>query len=1582
MARQTQKKKPAANGNNRFSALFFAQTAGADLKAWAQRDLDAVANSIKALSAARKPGRDLVRVYNPEMKRDGFHFLHTAIELINDDTPFIVDSIVAELHFQGLTVDSIFHPVLSVQRDKAGNALDFADEKSGGAGYVMESYIFIRLEQVLSAEACRKLEERLRGTLKDVRAATSDWQAMLKKMDHLILNENEWGAGRNSDDRREARDFFSYLKNNNFTFLGYRAYDFGGKSSKPVKGSGLGVLREDHDDLPFGQGANAPEIGALKLAKWPLMITKLTDHHATVHRRVPMDAICIKSFDKKGELAGMHLFVGLFTSSTYSCRTSDIPIVRLMVSDMIRRAGFTKASHDAKALEHTLEKIPRDELFQLSNDDLYDLAMGIMSLKNKQRIALFTHLDPLRQHLSCLVYTPRDRYNSSFLRRAKQIVENGVRGSVKNAQTTLDDSPLARILFTVDLEVDIKDAYDHAALESQITDIGREWDEKLRNVLTGAFGKLKGAELASVYARAFTAGYQESIHIDNAAHDIRQLESLRHGSENICIDLYRLQGAEPGDLRLKVYHRQSPVPLADILPMLENLGLRAIAEVPHEVKPQGDAGAIWIHDFQLKGLSSINLEKSKANFEEIFLEVWNGRAENDGLNQLALNAGLNWAEIRMLRTYSGYMRQARFPYSRTYVEQVLNSYPDIATALVDLFKALHDPKTAAQAARNGKVVGDKIIEMLQTVQKLDHDRILRAFKTLIEKTLRASYYQRDENGQHKSYLAIKLDSKNIAELPLPRPNVEIYVYSSRVEAVHLRGGEIARGGIRWSDRHEDFRTEILGLLKSQTVKNTVIVPVGAKGGFVVKQPPKAPPGEAGKSFNAREAYQQEGIECYKIFVRAMLDLTDNDVKGKIIRPKNVVCHDAVDPYLVVAADKGTATFSDIANGLSQEAGFWLNDAFASGGGTGYDHKKMAITARGGWESVKRHFREIGKDIQKEPFTVVGVGDMAGDVFGNAMLLSKQILLQGAFNHVHIFCDPTPDAEKSFAERSRMFKARGGWDTYNKDLLSPGGAVFDRSAKVLKLSPQIRKCFNIDQDQVTPDDLMRAILKANVELVWFGGIGTFVKSSRQSNADADDKSNDSVRIDGREIRAKVVGEGANLGTTQLSRVEYARHGGRLNTDFIDNSAGVDCSDHEVNIKILLSGVMAKGKMTLPQRNKLLEQMTQEVAELVLTDNYQQSQALSLQLYRAKDDLALHANLIRELERSGALKRSLEGLPDDEGFARMAKEGEGLTRPELAVLTSYAKMTIYNDILASDIPDDPATQDLLVSYFPKALQKYGAEIKAHRLKREIIATQVVNILVNRMGAVFVQSRMAKTGKSATEVVKAFLVVMRAYELPALWRTIEALDNKVPSDVQLSALHETYLTVKRSVTWFLRFTGAKLDISEEVADFGPGIAQLRKIVRQIAPPETAAKISEQQEKLVVAGMPEAIAEEIAVIKFLSSAGDIVHLSRHSKGDIRKVAAAYFETGETLGLDWLRQQAAAIVPSSSWQARVIGGLNDDFYAQQAALTAASLSRKDRKAPDNIAKIVSLVGEMKAQAKVELEMLVVAAQRIGLMLK
>ncbi|MCK6417725.1 MAG: NAD-glutamate dehydrogenase, partial [Alphaproteobacteria bacterium] len=1060
---------------------------------------------------------------------------------------------------------------------------------------------------------------------------------------------------------------------------------------------------------------------------------------------------------------------------------------------------------------------------------------------------------------------------------------------------------------------------------------------------------------------------------------------LRTGK--LQLDLYKPDSCGPRQLRLKIYSPDTPINLSDVLPILENMGLRVVSELPFEVSPQGleQPRTVWIHDFLAQAPETdqpLDLALVKENFEQSFTDIWYGHIDADGLNKLVVNAGLTGRQVTILRTYVRYMRQIGYPYSRPYIQTALTTNPKIAYALAMMFKAQFDPKAQKNADARVSEYAKVIEQALEKVESLDQDRILRSLKALMDATLRTNYFLRDEQGQPKPFISIKLDSRQLLDLPEPRPYREIFVYSPRVEAVHLRGDKIARGGIRWSDRHEDFRTEVLGLMKAQMVKNALIVPMGAKGGFVVKA-----------KFKDRAKFQAEGIECYRTMVRGMLDITDNLKGSKVIPPKDVVRRDGDDPYLVVAADKGTATFSDIANAISKEYDFWLGDAFASGGSAGYDHKKMGITARGAWESVKMHFRALNHDTQKRPFDVVGVGDMGGDVFGNGMLQSDQIRLVGAFNHVHIFCDPNPDPKSSFAERKRLFEKVQGWDHYDLKKLSAGGQIYSRSEKLLTLTPEIQARFDITKSKVTPLELMQAILKARTDLIFFGGIGTYIKSSFETHNDVGDKANDAIRIDGRDVRAKVIGEGANLGVTQRGRVEFSDQGGRINTDFLDNSGGVDTSDHEVNIKILFSDIMRSGKNTLDikARNQMLSQMREEVGSHIIRDNYQQSQAISLAEFSGRETLALQEEFIADLERDYGLNRVLEGLPDTETVQQRLRNGKGLTRPELCVLHAHAKILFTQELLASDVPDSPEMQSWLRDYFPLPLQKkFPDAIAQHRLRREIIATSIANSMVNRMGATFIKATSKKTGASVAAITRAYVIVRDVFNLRKLWDDIEALDNKVPAEVQLKAMRAIAQLAEREILWFLTRLGHTPDLTQDTKDYSQGLEVLLKNLDKLVGEEQRMTIAQRQSAAVENGLPLALARHLALVPVLSSACDIIRIALESKTDLALTAKIYFSLGQRFHLDWLRQQARFITSEDPWHRDAAAALIDQFYSSQAGLTIRvmkelsafkkaqdPLAQWINKNPDLFAQVTPLIERLRGIGTVDLAMLVIAEQRL-----
>lgn len=1538
------------------------------------------------LAKRRKKEGSQVRIYCPMAKSRRMR--KTIIDVVSRDMAFLVDSVVAEINRHNLLIDFLIHPVFYVQHDNKGNLLDLSTTKR--KDYTKQSHIHIHIKETIPEKVLEKLGQGLEEVLDDVYHANRDWKAMLAQLrDARDELANATVKGRKGGCERYCA-FLDYLCDNNFTLLGYREYEFSGDKkevkSRTVRGSSLGLLHGDVKPAYVNESKEGLPRNLQELRKKldPVSVSK-TNRVSTVHRRVPMDAIAIKTYDEKGNVKGEKLFLGLFTSVTYSRSVSDVPLLREKVDEIVSMSDFAPASHDQKTLRHILEKYPRDELFQIRTDTLYRTALDILRLQERQRIALFMRRDDFRRYISCLVYIPRDRFGTYLRKEIGKILEAEVNGTVSSFKTSLDDSLFARVMFILKVDQNDTPKYDQKEIEKKLQIAGQTWAERLNYALDEK--DLEQSEITRLtlkYGEAFSISYTSTFTAKQAIYDIEKIETVLQTNE-LDLDLYRTDDIEANHIRLKVYHPEKPLTLSDVLPILEHMGLRAISELPFEIKPADEDKVVWVHDFLLErpsGKSADLVSEIKDKFEESFKRVWYNKIDSDALNKLVIRGQMDWQEIMILRSYVRYLKQLKYPFGRLYVENAVTSNPKISKLLVEYFKERHDP----QIAGDGEKILGKLERALEKVESLDQDRILRSILCVVKATLRTNFYL------HKPYLSLKLDCKKIYDMPEPKPFREIFVYSPRVEAVHLRGDKIARGGLRWSDRHEDFRTEVLGLMKAQMVKNSVIVPMGSKGGFVVKT-----------KTNSREEFTAEGIECYKTFIRGLLDITDNQKGGEIIPPKNVVRLDGDDPYLVVAADKGTATFSDIANGISQEYGFWLDDAFASGGSAGYDHKKMGITARGGWESVKAHFRELNHDTQTQRFDVIGVGDMGGDVFGNGMLLSEQIALVGAFNHLHIFCDPDPDLEKSFKERKRLFEAVKGWDSYDESKLSKGGKIFSRSEKVLKLTPEIQERFGLESNKVSPPELMRAMLGARTDLIWFGGIGTYIKSKDETHAQVGDKANDGIRLNAEDVRAKVIGEGANLGVTQLGRIEFAKQGGRINTDFIDNSGGVDSSDHEVNIKILLSDVMrSKGNsMDLEARNKLLVKMTDDIAQHVLWHNYQQAQAISLARLQASQNLKEHEALIQHLERKTGLSRKLEGLPDAEEIEALMRNGKGLTRPELCVLLSYAKIEFTKEILASSVPDDPYMQSWLFKYFPEILRKkYKTYIERHQLKREIIATAIANSIVNRMGPTFLQGVVKRTAASCSQVASAYMVVREVFGLFDLWSEIEKLDNKVPAMVQLRAMRSISDLAEFNITWFLTRLGRDLNPTEDIKAFGHCIALLRKNIKKLLTPELKVMVKQHTESGKRDGLTNKLAEEVALLPVLSSACDIIRISLEQRTDLLETAQTYFEVGEEFSLDWLRNQARFMNTDSKWSAEAAEGIIDQLYGAQAGLTVRILrdsarvdqgtkKGKAKKAEISLVKpwvekhqglyqqVVPLFEEMRRSGSVDLSMLIIAEQRL-----
>ena len=1485
---------------------YFARLGSGDLLARSPEALFGAALGHWRFAAERAAGQQLIRVFNPRLDSHGWHSPHTVVETVTDDMPFLVDSITAALAREGRGVHLIAHPVLHVSRDAQGRRTALAE--SGG---LAESYIHIEIDEDGDPESRAALAAALDRVLSDVRAAVEDWRPMLVKLGEAAEN-----LAAVPGIETEQVDFLRWLLDGHFVLLASRDYQGG------TQGEGLGLLRDSRVHAMGRIGDSG--VHHLRDQDPPVLVTK-ANMESTVHRRAIMDFIGVKLFGADGRVTGERRFYGLFASDAYQMRPREIPLLRGKAARVLARAGFAPDSHDGKALLNAIETFPRDELFQVTEDELAATCLGILRLEERPRTGLFLRADRFGRWLSALVYLPREQFDTTLRQAVEAILTRAAGGEVMSRTSVLGHTELARVHLIVRATAERLAQLDPVALERDIVLAARGWTDRLREALIGAEGEDQGLRLARRWLHAFPSAYRESHAPAAALFDIARGEALLSGDNGaVAQAVYRLLEDDDTGLRFKLYRLDQPVPLSDCLPLIEHLGLKVMEEVPHALR-LAEGRVLWLHDFRLiepEG-KPLALESLAPLIEDAFAKLWAGQIEDDRFNRLVVLAGMPARDVMVLRAIARYLRQIGIPYSQDYMEETLAHWPEIARQLVGLFRLRHDPAVAGDRSAALAALEAEILAALDAVASLDEDRILRRFLNIIDCSLRTNLYQ-----PGRACLAIKLDSRRIEGLPLPKPLVEIWVFSPRVEGVHLRGGKVARGGIRWSDRREDFRTEILGLVKAQMVKNAVIVPTGSKGGFY----PKRLPGPGA----GRETIQAEAIECYKIFIGGLLDLTDNIVAGALVPPAQVVRHDADDPYLVVAADKGTATFSDIANGLAEERGFWLGDAFASGGSAGYDHKAMGITARGAWEAVKRHFREFGHDTQRQPFTVAGVGDMSGDVFGNGMLLSDQIRLVAAFDHRHIFIDPTPDTARSFAERQRLFALpRSSWDDYDRSLISPGGGIFARSLKSIPLTAEVRALLGLEAAQVTPQDLMQAILKAEVDLLWFGGIGTYIKATSEINAQVGDKANDAIRIDGRQVRARVIGEGANLGVTQRGRIEYAEAGGRINTDAIDNSAGVDCSDHEVNIKILLNGVMAAGDLTRKQRDSLLRDMTDDVARLVLRDNYLQTQAISMIRARGRSTVENQIRLMRMLEAEGRLDRSVEYLPGDEELLARARNGQGLTRPEAAVLLAYAKMRLQEDLLAGDAPEDHFLGAELPRYFPDQLQvRYGTEIEQHRLRREIIATQLANAIVNWTGPTFVSRIEESTGFEAGAIARAFVAARIIFRLDDLAAAIDDLDGQVPAATQTAMLLATGDATRQAAMWLLHNEVQPLDIAGTVGKFAPGVSTLAGALGDLLPLRSAARFTAAKDKLLADAVPETLAAGITALPFLYGALDIVAAGAE---EVLAIGTAYFRLGDEIGLETLREAAAAIEPGDHWDRLALTALADDLYAQQRLLAAAA---------------------------------------------
>ncbi|CAD5109793.1 NAD-glutamate dehydrogenase [Zestomonas carbonaria] len=1487
------------------------------------------------------PAQPLVQVFNPDYEKHGWQSTHTAIQVLHPDIPFLVDSVRIEVNRRGHSIHTLQSSVLSVRRNKKGEVLEILPKGTTGKDITQESLIFLEIDRCASSGELRALESGLLEVLGDVRLTVADFEPMKAKAEELLA----WlGKARLKVDKAELAEIKVYLEwllDNHFTFLGYEEFtvhdEEDGGYIQYDESSLLGLSKR----LRTGLGKNDLHIEsyAVDYLREPVLLSfAKAAMPSRVHRPAYPDFVSIRALDAKGKVVKECRFLGIYTSSVYAESVRRIPYIRHKVDEVFRRSGFNPKGHLGKELEQVLEVLPRDDLFQTPVDDLFNTAMAIVQIQERNKLRVFLRMDPYGRFVYALAYVPRDVYSTETRLRIQQVLVERLRATDCEFWTYFSESVLARVQFILRVDPKTKLDIDPQQLEREVVQACRSWKDDYAGLVIESFGEAKGTRILADFPRSFPAGYRERFAAPSAVVDMKHLLSLSD-ARPLVMSFYQPLASDGQQLHCKLYHADTPLALSDVLPILENLGLRVLGEFPYRLQ-QKNGREFWIHDFAFTYAEGLDLDIQQLNdtFQEAFVQIVGGAAENDGFNRLVLTAAMPWRDVALLRAYARYLKQIRLGFDLGYIASTLVNHADIAKELVRLFRTrfyLARKLSAEDLADKQQKLEQAILAALDNVAVLNEDRILRRYLDLIKATLRTNFYQTGADGQPKGYFSFKLDPRAIPEIPRPVPKFEVFVYSPRVEGVHLRFGDVARGGLRWSDREEDYRTEVLGLVKAQQVKNAVIVPVGAKGGFVPRRLP------AGGS---RDEIQAEAIACYRLFISGLLDITDNLKEGQVVPPANVVRHDPDDPYLVVAADKGTATFSDIANGIALDYGFWLGDAFASGGSAGYDHKGMGITAKGAWVSVQRHFLERGIDVQKDNITVIGIGDMAGDVFGNGMLLSESLQLVAAFNHLHIFIDPNPDPAKSFAERKRLFDLpRSSWADYDSSLISAGGGVFPRSAKSITISPEMKARFDIAADKLAPTELIHALLKAPVDLIWNGGIGTYVKSSKESHADVGDKANDGLRVNGNELRAKVVGEGGNLGMTQLGRVEFGLNGGASNTDFIDNAGGVDCSDHEVNIKILLNEIVASGDMTGKQRNQLLAEMTDAVSGLVLGNNYKQTQALSLAQRRARERSGEYKRLIAALEAAGKLDRALEFLPSDEELNERAASGQGLTRPELSVLISYSKIDLKEALIKSQVPDDAyLLRDMETAFPPLLAQKYGEAMRRHRLKREIVSTQIANDLVNHMGITFVQRLKESTGQSAANVAGAYVIVRDIFHLPHWFRQIEALDAKVSADVQLQLMEELMRLGRRATRWFLRSRRDDLDAGRDVAHFGPQVAALGLKLNELLEGPTLEQWQARYQAFVDAGVPELLARMVAGVSHLYTLLPIIEAADVTGQPAADVAKAHFAVGSALELSWYLQQITNLPVDNNWQALAREGFRDELDWQQRAITISVLQMAD----------------------------------------
>ena len=1544
-----------------FIRHFYAEVSASDLNPIPPEDLYGAAMQVYNLTRKSVTEKDVckLRIYNPSLEENGWHSTHTVIEAVQHNRPFLVDSVTIELRRRGLNIHFIVHPVFHfvIDNQEELGLLPGLSPKDVAANL---SLLHIQIDAISDTKEIATLQRTLNEIFIEVRQVVDDWRPMKK----LLLDKAK--SLENQQDHVTAYDFLIWLSANHITLLGYRYFAFDGKRYKAEHTENLGILRDvEKKVFPLKpKGGWHALVHETVRASSILWISKASSR-VRVHRGVYPDAILYKAYDDQGKEQGVHLWIGLFTSSVYQENLLTIPLLREKVQYQLDRFGYPPESHNGKALLHILHHSQRDDLFQMENDILFVYCRRILQLNERQHITLFIREDPLKRYAMAVVFLPKEKAHTQLRQQFGEILARALNGRVADYQTHMGESLLCRMRYTITTPFNEIPKYNPRELEAELAQVARDWQDNLRQALIERQGELQGLKLLRAYRQAFPLSYQEHNRASVAVNDILRVEATRRDGK-LGISLYHPVESPEYRLKCKIYAPKTCLVLSDIVPIFEQMGLKVLEENSYRIGRQNPS---FIHDFLLQthDNAAVDIHRVRPLFESCLEQIWRGEIENDALNRLVISAGLDAREIVVLRAYCKYLQQLRTPYSQAFIHNVLDRQVSITKAIVALFQLRFTFPPNEQQDKAYEKQMEILEQQLDQVQSLDEDVILRQFLQLIQATLRTNYYQNQEQ------LVFKLDPRQLTAIPQPAPLREVFIYAPDFEAVHLRFGLVARGGIRWSDRSEDFRTEVLGLVKAQQVKNAVIVPQGAKGGFVLKNPP-----------SDWRALHRNGINCYRRFISAMLDITDNLREHAVIAPEQLTRHDDDDPYLVVAADKGTARFSDYANSISRERGFWLGDAFASGGSQGYDHKKMGITARGAWESVRRHFYELGHDVQHADFTVVGVGDMSGDVFGNGMLLSPHICLIGAFNHQHIFLDPQPDAASAFAERQRLFAAGDGtWDQYDSKKISAGGGVFPRGAKFIPLNAALKRLLKIRKNRATPNEVIRALLQSSVDLLWFGGIGTYIKAASESAQDVGDRSNDALRVDATSVVARVIVEGANLGITHRGRIEYCQHGGRCNTDFIDNSAGVSCSDHEVNIKILLQHQMEQGELTEKQRNQLLVQMTDEVTQLVLTDNYQQNLSLSMTCARAATHLEQHQQLIYALERASVLDRKLEFLPSDKEFREYQQQHQGLTRPELSVLLAYAKNYTYTQLLASEFPDADYLQNFLVNYFPQELrQRFMDTLLQHPLRREIICTVVTNTLLNRTGFTIVNDLHQRNGNSYADIAHAFMMVREIFTLPLLWEALEKLEQQ-SADVEQQ--RDLLLVVRdftqRACEWFLVWEHAQPDT--RMRAYRNGIAQFCEQLPDILPSAVREDYQWRCAKYVANGLNDTIAARLAALPALLGALDIVQLAQQHNQAVERTAQVFTALDERFAFTHLCQLARGLPANNRWMHQALHNIVADLNRTQRRIgEQILLSYPDAHAPfaawceDHASKLTSIEGwlvDIRQQTKPDLAVLDVA---------